>query len=73
MIKDVPSYFGRTVVRMLTGVLDDAWQELVNNRDPRVVDGTLTRDHVAKRILESAMLGGRSPSRLKVEAMAKAV
>jgi hypothetical protein len=73
MIKDVPSYFGPTVVRMLTDVLDDAWQELVKNRDPRVVDGTLTRDHVAKRILESAMLGGRSPSRLKVEAMAKAM
>ena len=56
---------------MLSGVLDDAWLELVNNHDPRVLERTLTRDHVAKRIMQSALLGERSPSRLKVEAMAK--
>ena len=61
-----------TVVGMLSGVLDDAWRELVSNRDPRVLDRTLTREHVAKRIMQSAMLGERSPNRLKAEAMAKA-
>ncbi len=72
MIENVPIHYGPTVVGMLSGVLDDAWRELVNNRDPRVLDRTLTREQVAKRIMQSAMLGERSPNRLKAEAMAKA-
>ena len=71
MIKNVPTYYSPSVVAMLTGVLDEAWRELVNNHDLRVLDRTLNCDGVAKRILESALLGERSPSRLKVEAMAK--
>ncbi len=72
MIDYVPFYYGPRVVGMLSGVLDDAWRELVDNRDPRVLDRSLTRDHVAKRIMQSAMLGERSRNRLKAEAMAKA-
>jgi hypothetical protein len=35
-----------------------------------VLDGTLTRDDIGKRIMDSALLGERNPSRLRVEAMA---
>ena len=71
MINHAPSHYGPTVVRMLTDVLDDAWRELVNNRDARVLKQTLTRNNVAKRIMQSALLGERSPIRLKAEAIAQ--
>ena len=56
---------------MLGHVIDDVWRELVNNRDGRVLDGTLTRDHVARRIVEGVMLGERNPTSLKERGMAK--
>jgi hypothetical protein len=71
MIKDLPPFYGPSVVALLNRVLEEAWCELVNNHDPRVLNRTLSRDDVAKRIMESALLGQRDPSRLKFEAMAK--
>jgi hypothetical protein len=71
MIKDLPPYYGPNVVALLNRVLDEAWCELVDNHDPRVLNHSLSRDDVAKRILESALLGQRDPGRLKFEAMAK--
>ena len=56
---------------MLDSVLDDAWQEMVSSSDPRVLDKTLTREQVAKRIKLSALLGERNPARLKYDAMTK--
>ena len=56
---------------MLATVLDEAWQELVSSRDPRVLDHSLTRDQLASRIRLSALLGERNPSRLKSDALSK--
>lgn len=56
---------------MLGHVIDDVWRELVNNRDGRVLDGTLTRDRVARRIIEGVMLGERDPTSLKERGMAE--
>ncbi|MDP9138586.1 MAG: hypothetical protein M3N38_10495 [Pseudomonadota bacterium] len=56
---------------MLAAVLDEAWQELVDRRDPRVLDQSLTREHIASRIRLSALLGERNPSRLKSDALSK--
>jgi hypothetical protein len=51
-------------------ILNEAWRELVNERDPRVMDKTLTRAEVARRISRSARHGERNPSRLKEVAKA---
>ena len=56
---------------MLAAVLDEAWEELVSSRDPRVLDHSLTRDQIASRIRLSALLGERNPSRLKSDALSK--
>ncbi len=56
---------------MLASVLNDAWQELVDSRDPRVLDHTLTREQIADRIRLSALLGERNPTRLKADALTK--
>jgi hypothetical protein len=59
------SHFTHTVRGMLSRVLDDAWRDL----DPHVRGGKLTREQVAQRIMQSALLGERDPSRLKDDAM----
>jgi hypothetical protein len=51
-------------------VLNDAWRELVNNRDQRVLNRTLTRDLLATRIMDMVLLGESDPARLKRVAMA---
>jgi hypothetical protein len=71
VIEYLPRHYGPTVVGLLSSALDSAWRQLVDNRDPRVLDRTLTRDVVAKRIVQSALLGERNPNRLIAEAMAK--
>jgi hypothetical protein len=58
---------------MLGHVIDEVWRELLDNRDARVRDGTLTRDRVARRIIEGVMLGERDPASLKERGMANAV
>lgn len=63
--------FYSSTAGMLASVLDDAWQELVNSRDPRVLDQTLTREQIASRIRLSALLGERNPARLKSDALSK--
>ena len=63
--------FYSSTAGMLAGVLNDAWQELVDSRDPRVLDHTLTREQIASRIRLSALLGERNPTRLKADALTK--
>ena len=59
------SHFTNTVLGMLSRVLDEAWRDL----DPHVRGRKLTREQVAQRIMQSALLGERNPSRLKADAM----
>ena len=54
----------------LACILNDAWRELVNERDPRVLDRTLTRPQVARRISRSAARGERNRDTLKEVAKA---
>jgi hypothetical protein len=69
MTTSKPFVFYSSTAEMLANVLDDAWRELIDNRDPRVLNRSLTRDQVAARIMQSALLGERNPIRLKAEAM----
>jgi hypothetical protein len=57
------------VAGMLSRILEEAWRDLVDCQDPRVLARTLTRDDVARRIMQSALLGERDPVRLKDYAM----
>ena len=52
----------------LAGVLNDAWRELVNERDPRVIGRTLTRPALARRIMQIVRRGERDLDRLKQDA-----
>ena len=72
MTTNKPFAFYSSTAGMLANVLDEAWREMVDSRDPRVLSRTLTRDQVATRIMQSALLGERNPARLKTEAMARA-
>ncbi len=69
----VPGIIGLypSTLGMLGHVIDDVWRELLDTRDMRVIDGTLTRDYVARRIIEGVMLGERDPASLKERGMAK--
>jgi hypothetical protein len=60
------SYLPPAVVGMLSRVLDEAWKDLA--QDERVLTNELTREQVAKRIMNSALLGERNPARLKAAA-----
>jgi hypothetical protein len=51
-------------------ILNDAWRELVNDRDPRVLARTLTRPELARRIARGAAHGERNPEKLKAVAKA---
>ncbi len=55
------SHFGQPVLRMLCQVLDEAWREL----EPQVRGKKLTREQVAQRIMQSALLGERNPANSK--------
>jgi len=59
------SHFRQPLLRMLCQVLDEAWREL----EPQVRGKQLTREEVAQRIMQSALLGERNPARLKADAM----
>ena len=52
------SHFRQPVLGMLCQVLDEAWREL----EPHVRGGKLTREQVAQRIMQSALLGERNPA-----------
>jgi hypothetical protein len=54
----------------LACILNDAWRELVNERDPRILAKTLTRAELARRIARMAAGGERNPERLKAAAKA---
>ena len=53
---------------ILAGVLNDAWRELVNDRDPRILDKTLTRPELARRIMHIVRRGERNIEKLKAGA-----
>lgn len=72
MTTSKPHPFYSSTAGMLANVLDEAWRELVDSHDPRVLNQTLTRDQVATRIMQSALLGERNPIKLKAEAMVRA-
>jgi hypothetical protein len=59
-------------VGALTRVLNDSWRELVNNRDQRVLNRTLTRDLLATRIIDMVLLGENDPAKLQMAATAQA-
>ncbi len=59
------SHFTHAVFGMLGQVLDEASRDL----DPHVRGGKLTREQVAQRITQSALLGEINPARLKADAM----
>lgn len=56
----------------LACILNDVWRELVNERNPRVLDKSLTRPQMARRIKERARRGECNVQRLKEEAKASA-
>ena len=55
---------------ILAGVLNDAWRELVNDRDPQILDKTLTRPELARRIMHIVRRGERNVETLKAGAKA---
>jgi Family of unknown function (DUF6522) len=60
----------RLIVDGAGEVRNNAWRDPVNNCDQRVSDSTVTREKVARRNMQSAMLEERNAPKLK-DAIAK--